>query len=143
MWRIQDFTIDHLRVTRITLPAALTVRRSPRSFMSPGAASPTTRPRAIIRLQLCCRSLRACSTPRLEELLGSETPKRKARASLSPRLERRLKLIEGLSPKPKQQLLSIIDTFIGKNAALRETVSGKAGAIHRCCVRAPRAMWDT
>jgi transcriptional regulator with XRE-family HTH domain len=48
----------------------------------------------------------------VEELLGSETPKRKARASLSPRLERRLKQIEGLSPKPKQQLLSIIDTFI-------------------------------
>jgi transcriptional regulator with XRE-family HTH domain len=49
----------------------------------------------------------------VEELLGGEAPpKRKARASLSPRLERRLKLIEGLSPKPKQQLLSIIDTFI-------------------------------
>jgi transcriptional regulator with XRE-family HTH domain len=49
----------------------------------------------------------------VEELLGSEPAKRKPRpASLSPRLERRLKQIEGLSPKPKQQLLSIIDTFI-------------------------------
>ena len=49
----------------------------------------------------------------VDELLGSEVPKRKARpAFLSPRLERRLKQIEGLSPKPKQQLLSIIDTFI-------------------------------
>jgi transcriptional regulator with XRE-family HTH domain len=49
----------------------------------------------------------------IDELLGSEPAKRKPRpASLSPRLERRLKQIEGLSPKPKQQLLSIIDTFI-------------------------------
>ena len=49
----------------------------------------------------------------IEELLGSETPRRKARSkSLSPRLERRLKQIENLSPKPKQQLLSIIDSFI-------------------------------
>ena len=48
----------------------------------------------------------------VEELLCSETLKRKTRASLNPRLERRLKLIDALSPKPKQQLLSIIDTFI-------------------------------
>jgi transcriptional regulator with XRE-family HTH domain len=54
----------------------------------------------------------ALNTP-VEELLGSEPAKRKVRlASLSPRLERRLRQIEGLSPKPKQQLLSIIDTFI-------------------------------
>jgi transcriptional regulator with XRE-family HTH domain len=49
----------------------------------------------------------------VDELLGAEPLKRKARpASLSPRLERRLRQIESLSPKPKQQLLSIIDTFI-------------------------------
>jgi transcriptional regulator with XRE-family HTH domain len=49
----------------------------------------------------------------IDELLGSEPAKRKQRpASLSPRLERRLKQIEDLSPKPKQQLISIIDTFI-------------------------------
>jgi transcriptional regulator with XRE-family HTH domain len=49
----------------------------------------------------------------IDELLGSEPAKRKPRpASLSPRLERRLKQIEDLSPKPKQQLISIIDTFI-------------------------------
>jgi len=49
----------------------------------------------------------------VDELLGNEPAKRKPRpASLSPRLERRLKQIESLSPKPKQQLLSIIDTFI-------------------------------
>lgn len=49
----------------------------------------------------------------VDELLGGEAPKRKARpAALSPRLERRLRQIENLSPRPKQQLLSIIDTFI-------------------------------
>ena len=49
----------------------------------------------------------------IEQLLGSETSKQKTRSkSLSPRLERRLKQIENLSPKPKQQLLSIIDSFI-------------------------------
>jgi hypothetical protein len=37
---------------------------------------------------------------------------RKTRTTLSARLERRLKQIERLSAKPKQQLLSIIDTFI-------------------------------
>src|SRR5262245_27137828 len=48
----------------------------------------------------------------IEELLGSEKPRQKTRSkSLSPRLERRLKQIENLSPKPKQQLLSIIDSF--------------------------------
>jgi transcriptional regulator with XRE-family HTH domain len=49
----------------------------------------------------------------VDELLGGLAPKRKARpAALSPRLERRLRQIETLSPRPKQQLLSIIDTFI-------------------------------
>ena len=48
-----------------------------------------------------------------DELLGHGAGKTKTRSvSLSPRLERRLKQIERLSPKPKQQLLSIIDTFI-------------------------------
>lgn len=51
-----------------------------------------------------------------DELLGSTTPKRPAKASMSPRLERRLKQIERLSPKPKQQLLTIIDTFIEAEA---------------------------
>jgi len=47
-----------------------------------------------------------------DELLGN-APKRKTRpAPLSPRLERRLHQIERLGPKPKQQLLSLIDTFI-------------------------------
>jgi transcriptional regulator with XRE-family HTH domain len=48
-----------------------------------------------------------------DALLGHGAGKTKTRSvSLSPRLERRLKQIERLSPKPKQQLLSIIDTFI-------------------------------
>ena len=52
----------------------------------------------------------------IDELLGSTPIKRPAKASMSPRLERRLKQIERLSPKPKQQLLSIIDTFIEAEA---------------------------
>lgn len=51
-----------------------------------------------------------------DELLGSAATKRQAKASMSPRLERRLKQIERLSPKPKQQLLSLIDTFIEAEA---------------------------
>ena len=48
-----------------------------------------------------------------DELLGHGAGKTKTRpVTLSPRLERRLKQIERLSPKPKQQLLFIIDTFI-------------------------------
>ncbi|MGH8228305.1 MAG: helix-turn-helix domain-containing protein [Steroidobacteraceae bacterium] len=55
---------------------------------------------------------RALSTS-VDALLGAEPARHRARpASLSPRLERRLRQIEHLSPKPKQQLLSIIDTFI-------------------------------
>jgi transcriptional regulator with XRE-family HTH domain len=51
-----------------------------------------------------------------DQLLTDEPPKRQAKASLSPRLERRLKQIERLSPKSKQQLLTIIDTFIQAEA---------------------------
>lgn len=48
-----------------------------------------------------------------DALLGQGAGTRKRRpVPLSPRLERRLKQIERLSTKPKQQLLSIIDTFI-------------------------------
>jgi transcriptional regulator with XRE-family HTH domain len=48
----------------------------------------------------------------VEQFLSSGPVTRKIRTTLSPRLERRLKQIERLSAKPKQQLLSIIDTFI-------------------------------
>jgi hypothetical protein len=43
-------------------------------------------------------------------------------ATASPRLERRLKQIEQLNPKSKQQLLNIIDTFI-ENEALKQRSS--------------------
>ena len=57
----------------------------------------------------------------VDELLGEQAPKRNARpASLSPRLERRLRQIERLSPKSKQQLLSIIDTFIAADRSRQE-----------------------
>lgn len=48
----------------------------------------------------------------IEQFLGDGPVTRKNRAALSRRLERRLKRIERMSAKPKQQLLSIIDTFI-------------------------------
>jgi len=51
-----------------------------------------------------------------DALLGQAACARKGKVSLSARLERRLKQIERLSPKPKQQLLSIIDSFIAAEA---------------------------
>lgn len=58
-----------------------------------------------------------------DQLLSDAPPaKRPAKASVSPRLERRLKQIEQLSPKSKQQLLNIIDTFI-ENEALKQRSS--------------------
>ena len=54
-----------------------------------------------------------------DQLLTDAPVKRQAKATLSPRLERRLKHIERLSPKSKQQLLTIIDTFI-EAAALKQ-----------------------
>lgn len=52
-----------------------------------------------------------------DQLLTEAAPKKRAaKAALSPRLERRLRQIERLSPKPKQQLLTIIDTFIEAEA---------------------------
>lgn len=55
-------------------------------------------------------------------LSDAPSTKRPAKASLSPRLERRLKQIEQLNPKSKQQLLNIIDTFI-ENEALKQRSS--------------------
>jgi hypothetical protein len=48
--------------------------------------------------------------------------------SLSPRLERRLKQIERLSPKPKQQLLSIIDTFIAAEEHRTQSANRSQGS---------------
>jgi transcriptional regulator with XRE-family HTH domain len=48
-----------------------------------------------------------------DELLGVRTVRGKASTpTVSTRLERRLKLIERMPPKPKQQLLGLIDTFL-------------------------------
>lgn len=52
-----------------------------------------------------------------DELLGMRST-RKAPA-VSTRLERRMRQIEALSPKPKQQLLGLIDTFIAASAQAR------------------------
>ena len=48
-----------------------------------------------------------------DELLGLKAAStRKAKAQLSTRLERRLRQIERLDPKPKQQVLAFIDTIL-------------------------------
>ncbi len=48
-----------------------------------------------------------------DELLGMRVGRAKATTpAVSTRLERRLKLIERMPPKPKQQLLGLIDTFL-------------------------------
>lgn len=48
-----------------------------------------------------------------DQLLGMKTGRGKAATpAVSTRLERRLKLIERMPPKPKQQLLGLIDTFL-------------------------------
>lgn len=50
-----------------------------------------------------------------DELLGMHSGRSKKAPAVSTRLERRIKLIERMPPKPKQQLLGIIDTFITAN----------------------------
>ena len=45
-----------------------------------------------------------------DELLGVSSPRKTP--AVSTRLERRLKLIERMPPKPKQQLIGLIDTFL-------------------------------
>lgn len=48
-----------------------------------------------------------------DDLLGLNGSRKRAKAiTVSPRLERRMRQIEALSPRPKQQLLGLIDTFI-------------------------------
>jgi len=58
-----------------------------------------------------------------DELLGLHPGRGKTAKPLavSARLERRLKLIERMSPKPKQQLLGLIDTFIAAEQGRQET----------------------
>lgn len=50
-----------------------------------------------------------------DELLGVQSGRSKKAFTVSTRLERRVKQIERMPPKPKQQLLGIIDTFIAAN----------------------------
>ena len=48
-----------------------------------------------------------------DELLGMRVGRKKAATpAVSTRLERRIKQIERMPPKPKQQLLGLIDTFL-------------------------------
>lgn len=47
-----------------------------------------------------------------DALLGMATDRKVSKPAVSTRLERRLKLIERMPAKPKQQLLGLIDTFI-------------------------------
>jgi transcriptional regulator with XRE-family HTH domain len=48
-----------------------------------------------------------------DDLLGLNGSRKRAKViAVSPRLERRMRQIEALAPKPKQQLLGLIDTFI-------------------------------
>jgi len=49
----------------------------------------------------------------VDDLLGLNASRKRAKTiAVSPRLERRMRQIEALSPRPKQQLLGLIDTFI-------------------------------
>ncbi len=49
----------------------------------------------------------------IDDLLGSSMATRSIKPNpISPRLERRMRQIETLTPKSKQQLLGLIDTFI-------------------------------
>lgn len=47
-----------------------------------------------------------------DDLLGLNGARKRKTLTVSPRLERRMRQIEALDPKPKQQLLGLIDTFI-------------------------------
>lgn len=55
-----------------------------------------------------------------DELLGFADAKRNKPTAISPRLERRVKQIERLTPKSKQQLLGLIDTFIAAEQVKRK-----------------------
>jgi len=55
-----------------------------------------------------------------DELQGLADAKRSKPAAISPRLERRVRQIERLAPKSKQQLLGLIDTFIAAEQIKRK-----------------------
>lgn len=59
----------------------------------------------------------------VDELLGLPAKRVREPSPLSPRMARRAKQIERLAPKPKQQLLSLIDTFIAAEELRQSTKS--------------------
>jgi transcriptional regulator with XRE-family HTH domain len=60
-----------------------------------------------------------------DELLGLQPSRRRAeRSGLSGRLERRLRQIESLAPKPKQQIIAFIDTVVAAEQ-MRRKASGQ------------------
>jgi transcriptional regulator with XRE-family HTH domain len=60
-----------------------------------------------------------------DQLLGLEPPRGRAeRSLLSSRLERRLRQVESLAPKPKQQILAFIDTVVAAES-MRKRASGE------------------
>ncbi len=64
-----------------------------------------------------------------DELLGLPVGRKAAKpAAVSTRLERRLKLIERMPAKPKQQLLGLIDTFIAAEQGRQGSTAKKRTA---------------
>jgi len=64
-----------------------------------------------------------------DELLGMRSGRSKATTpAVSTRLERRLKLIERLPAKPKQQLIGLIDTFIAAEQGRQDHATKKRAA---------------
>ncbi len=62
----------------------------------------------------------------IETLLGTETSKRRAKAT-DTRLQRRIQEIEKLDVKKKRQIMQLLDTFIA-NEKLRQKVEAKQAA---------------
>ena len=62
----------------------------------------------------------------IETLLGTETSKRRAKAT-DTRLQRRIQEIEKLDVKKKRQIMQLLDTFIA-NEKLRQKVEAKEAA---------------
>ena len=60
-----------------------------------------------------------------DELLGLPTGRKIAKPAVSARLERRLKLIERMPAKPKQQLIGLIDTFIAAEQGRQGNATAK------------------
>lgn len=66
-----------------------------------------------------------------DELLGLAIDRKRAAPAVSSRLERRLKLIERMPAKPKQQLLGLIDTFIAAEQGRQDAAPAKKRAASR------------